>query len=170
MKKLFSVFMLCLALASCGFTLRSQNDIPAQMRQLYLQSNTPYAQFESSLRQTLTLLKVNVVSTPTGAPITLGILSTSFNYSAPNLSTSTQAQSFTYTYTVTFQVLTNKGKILLPPKTIYATGILILQPNEILGSNVETNILEQQLQQSCLNQILYILGSAQLKHALAKVP
>ena len=172
LKKIFIIlfaYSFCFILAGCGFKLRSQADIPPQLHTLYLKSDQPYGQFESQVRQTLTLLGVDFVADPSLAPATLAIKNTNLAYTTPNLSTTSQAQSYFYTYRVSFSLLNKKAQELLPTKTISATGILILQPNEILGSNTQVDVLQQQLQQRCLQMMLEILGSTQVRQIAKKL-
>ena len=166
--KLIIISLLSLVLASCGFHLRNKNDLPPQLSQLYIKSDHPYAQFESKLKQTLQSLGITLVGEQAEATYTLNILSTNFSYNIPSISTSNQAQSYSYSYSVSFNIIDKNNKVIVPAQAVSAGGNLILQPNEVLGSNSQTTVLEDQLQTKCVDSLYEILTSQKIRYLLNK--
>lgn len=153
------ILFLSLILLGCGFHLRNKHDLPPQLWTLYLKSNRLYGQFESKLRRVLTSIGINFVNSQTQSPYSLQILSTDFSHTIPSISTSNQAQTYTYTYTVNFNIVDRKNKQILPARSVSASGKLILQPNEVLGSTNQAKVLENQLQNKCIDLLYESLTS-----------
>lgn len=123
MKKRALTLSLCilaltsLLLTSCGFHLRGDIQLPTELKTLYLQSPSPYAAFEQSLRQGLRSYRIHLVDEKSGSPVTLHIISSNLSHTATAMTLNTTTQQYTLTFTVTFELLANNGDVIVPSET-----------------------------------------------------
>jgi LPS-assembly lipoprotein len=160
-----SVFLL----TACGFHLRGQNELPPELKNLYLQSSNPYGQLELILKNTLDSMGVNLADSPQGAPVTLNIIRADLSHDNPNVVSSDQATIYNFTNTCTFTLIRNKTKSqIIVPQTISFTRQLTLQPNEILETSSEVDTLKDEMQRDMVSRILNVLNSQNVRKALEK--
>jgi len=165
--KLLLLSVLVGLLSSCGFHLRGSTPIPKELKTLYIQSRTPFGQFEQVLRDTLTTYKVNIVTEAKQAPIILNIISANLNQTAGAVSTSLTLRQYTLTYTVTYQVLTPAGKVIIPTASVSSTASLTTDMNQMMSSS--NNITDQylpDLQRDAVSRMIYRLFSNNSRAAL----
>ncbi|QLH43727.1 MAG: hypothetical protein HWD59_14200 [Coxiellaceae bacterium] len=162
------MFICCCLLSACGFKLRGDADIPPAVRVLYIKSNNPYGEFESTLRSTLPPMGIRLVDNPTEAAITLEILKTDLNYFITSISASNQASTYQVTYSARIAAKDNKGKTILAPETISSSETLMVNANTVIGSNNQLDLLSKQLQQDLVFKILNLLSAPRVKEALAQ--
>ena len=149
--------VLCVILSGCGFHVRNGDALPPQLHTLYLQSDQPYGQFEITLKRALQKATLNVVNTPTAAPIALQIINTRFTHDTPTIGDSSQARVYNFTYTVTFSITnTRSGHTLLLPRTVSMTRALTINANQVIDSNNDVDIAQRQMQRGAIMQILNI--------------
>jgi LPS-assembly lipoprotein len=156
---------LLLILAACGFHLRGQNVLPANLHYVQIDSVTPYGDFESILRRRLTLLGVSVTRT-CPAPITLHIINTNLFQDVPTIGGSNQARVHVFYYQVNFEILNACHKPIIPPRQVLTSGAVIINAGTALESTNQIDILRQELQLEAAHMIINILNSPQVSCAL----
>ncbi len=158
---------LCILLTSCGFHLRGQNALAPQIHVLYLKSNNPYGLFEARLRKTFNMYGITFVDDPEQTPLTLQIEQSNLSYFQTTVGSSSQATIYSVSYKVIIAITDSSGKIIVPSKNIDSDAFLTLNPNQLLTSNNQIDILGQQLQLDVINRIVDILNSPEVGAALA---
>jgi len=153
-------------LTACGFHLRGQNELPPALHTVYLQTDNPYGQFESTLKQTLISAGVVMVDSPRAAPVTLSISKPVLANSMSTLGASNQTRVYTVVYTVTFSLMNAQGKVLFPATPITSTRSLTLSANQLLDSNSQLTLLEQEMQRDVIDQLYNRLMSQQIAQVL----
>src|SRR4051812_24155774 len=121
LKKLFFfpiLLGLCCLIAQCGFKFRSYQDLPEQLRLLYLSSDEPYDKFTLLLKQHLIQLGILLTESPESAPVTLKIANAKLIYAEPDITTSDKARIYLITYRVQFILQNIQGKALVPIQNI----------------------------------------------------
>ncbi len=124
--KFLFIFAFSILLSSCGFHLRTQSQLPQQLRVLYVQSKTPYGSFETQLRQTLQSSGVKIVKSPDASPVTLHIVSTNLANTTTTIGPSSQSRIYTFVYSVEFNLTDQKGNLIYGPQTVSTTNNLTL--------------------------------------------
>jgi outer membrane lipopolysaccharide assembly protein LptE/RlpB len=170
MKHIFKYFLLISLitgfLTACHFQFRNQNELPSQLRVLYLQSNDPYGQFTQTLRQTLLSSGIILVRSPTEAPVILNITNTHLSYATTTIGTSSQSRVYTVVYSATYALTNPAGETILDSQVVSASGNLTLSANQLLDSNNQLTLLEQELQREVINKIFNRLSSRKTFDAL----
>jgi outer membrane lipopolysaccharide assembly protein LptE/RlpB len=152
---LFLVILLC----ACGFHPRMQNVLPRQFCAIYLESVTPYGDFESVLRRSLAAIGVQVMRCPQ-AEITLHIISLSIYHDPPTIGGSSQARVYNFYYQVTFAVRDRRNNVILAPQTVTSNATLIMNPGEALESTNQLKVLKYEMQREASHMIINHLNSA----------
>lgn len=167
--KLIAIFAASFLLTACGFHLRGQNDLPAQLKTIYIDSSNPYGKLEVPLKSTLESLGANVVDAPQESPIALKINSAAITHDNSNVVSSDQATIYNFTDSCSFTLINSKTKKpIIPQQYLSFTRQLTLQPNELLDTSGEIDTLEEEMNRDMIYRILNILNSKDVKAALAK--
>lgn len=166
----FCLLIILLTLNGCGFQLRGYREgqtIPFHM--LYLQSNSPYSNFNKALRQTLNSLGIDArVSSP--APVTLQILSQNFNRTITSLGNAGQTTTYLLSYIVIFQLTDRQHHILLPPQHILVTRNFSITSNQLSGDLNTQHDLQDDMQRDAIQQLITRLSSAALYRKFCQMP
>jgi LPS-assembly lipoprotein len=149
---------LLLVLNACGFHPRNQHVLPPSLRCLKIDSNTPYGDFESTLRRSL--MKIGVEVKRCGqAPISVHIISTLTYQDVPTIGGSNQARVYVYYYQVTFELLDASHHVLLPPQTVKTSETLIINAGTALESTTQLDVLKLEMQKEAAHMIINILNT-----------
>lgn len=168
MRKLICVLLLSLnVLSACAFKLRDSNELPPGLHPLYLQTEEAFGRFETTLRASLRSSGIKLVATPAEASMIMAIGKPHLAYTIATIGTSNQSRVYNVVYTVSFALLTPKGAVLLPPQPLTATRDLTLSANQLIESNNQLSLLEQDMQRDVITQLYNRLSSQQLKNLLA---
>ncbi len=166
----YSIILLTLALlTACGFHFRSESNYPKELRYLYIQSATPYGEFEQVLHDMLGNSNITIVTSPEKATAILVISTNSVNTSSNNVSSNTQLRQYLISISITFSVLTAHGAIALPPHTINLSNQYTASVNQVLGGNTEQQNLQEQMLHDAAFRLSLILGSDLTRQGFANV-
>ncbi len=136
--RLTAIIIFCSLLAACGFHLRGTQPVPQAIRVMYLQSTQPYGPFEQILRQTLPGYGIRLTDDPTEAPLTLVILSAAA-LPVSGVATSTlQTQQYSLSYQVNFQVISQRGEIIIPNTAVVSTTTFTAGVTQMLSASTYT--------------------------------
>jgi len=163
--KCLLLLILSFCISACGFQLRSANNMPPELRVLYLDINNNYSPFNIKLENMLRSLNIKLTTTPEEAPITLQIIQNQIHHNTPDISTGNSAITYTYTMTFTFTLLNKAGKALIRPQVLHTSERLLMNVNQIYSNSADTAI-KQQLQREMLMKIYNILSSGEVKKLL----
>jgi len=166
--KYFLISLWCMCLASCGFHLRNQNILPANLRVLYLSSPKPYGEFTSQLRDTLETFNVVIVDHPQQARVTLHIIQSWLSHTTPSIGISNQARIYTFTHHVIFDLRNAKGKVISPAQTVTSSNTLTLNANQLLDTTDQARILANELQRENITKIINRLSSRRTREDLSQ--
>lgn len=154
--------ILLVTLTSCGFTLRGDTELAEPLKLMYLQTVDPYGPFTKSLDQSLKMSNVTTVSNPKKAHTILQIIRDDTEQKLLSVSGTQQTRQYELKVTVMFQVLNNKGSIIVGPQALAETRTITVQSNQILGSSNEANSYFDQMRRSLASAVMYRLSSVQL--------
>jgi LPS-assembly lipoprotein len=163
------ILSLCLALTACGFHLRGNEKLPAAIKVIYIQSSTPYGNFEQTLRESLLTYNIKIVDSPKDANVILNIASAGLSQAAGAVSATLTLRQYTLNYNVTYQILSPKGKAILPANTVSSTTSFTSSMSDMmLSSKNATAQYLPPLQRDAVFRIISQLLSNQSQQALNK--
>lgn len=154
--------------AACAFKLRDANELPPGLHRLYLQTEEPYGRFETALRASLRSSGIILVDAPAQAKVVLYITKPHLSYDSATIGTSNQSRVYNVAYTVSFSLRSPTGATILPPQPLVATRDLTLSANQMIESNNQLSLLEQDMQRDIITQLYNQLSSLQVQQLMAK--
>ena len=159
---------LFLLISSCGFHLRGHVSIPLELKTLFLQSNTPYAAFEQTIRARLRSYNIKLTNTAADAPLTLAILSTQWQKTPGAFSTNLTTRQYTLSLTVTYQVLASNGTVVIPASSVTATTAFTIDSSQLLSSTDLGQQYHDNMQEDAASRLMSQLVSKNNRHAIDK--
>ncbi len=160
---------LATGLAACGFKLRNARDLPPGLQTMYLQEEEPYGRFASTLQATLRAAGVNLLNSPSSA-ITLHLTKPNLAYNAATIGTSNQSRVYNVVLSVTFSLTNPQGDVLVAPANLKTTRFLTLNANQLIESNNQLSLLEQDMQHDLISQLFNRLSSPAVAQAIQNPP
>jgi LPS-assembly lipoprotein len=139
-----TLLSLVLLLAACGFQLRGEADLPAEMANTQLVVDDPYS---TLARRVTTLLEQNGVNFVEGSKAT-AILEIPVNQVVTNVLTigdNARVREYRITHTVQFRLVDAGGTELLTLQTLAQSREVSFDEQKILASSREQEYLKQDL-------------------------
>lgn len=172
-KTLTQLFLLCIVIGmlnACGFHLRGQTHFSPAFHDIYLNTNSSFTPLTQDIQQAMQDANVKMLTSPIGAKIILSVYDETQNQTLMTVGANQQTRQYQLTYSVTYTLKNADGKILLGPDTIMESRTQIIQANQLLINNTETNQLYDSMRQDAVIDLMYRLSSTEattlINHAL----
>jgi LPS-assembly lipoprotein len=150
----FSILLLAMLLAGCGFQLRgSTPETRFGFESLYLDApvGTP---LERDLRTVLRASSTQLTADAKSAPVTLRVLSQDQEKKVLTLNAQGKVREFSLTYRVRFEVADASNKKLLQPPEIALQSILSYSEEQALAKEQEERMTFEDLRRDAVAQIM----------------
>ena len=150
----FSILLLTMLLAGCGFQLRgSTPETRLGFESLYLDApvGTP---LERDLRTVLRASSTQLTPDAKSAPVTLRVLSQAQEKKVLTLNAQGKVREFSLTYRVRFEVADASNKKLLQPPEIALQSILSYSEEQALAKEQEERMTFEDLRRDAVAQII----------------
>jgi LPS-assembly lipoprotein len=160
--KLLSLLLFCLMLSGCGFALRKPQAVTLapSLQTMYLVTSNPNDPFVQQLKRMLTANGVALVSNPKAATSTLNLISVQSTNTMVNSGGVNVSGFYTAYLIVSFNVVDNHGKILIPTTSLQQSQNFSSSASQVLSGNAIaaqlTTGMQQALAQNILNQLSHI--------------
>lgn len=149
-----AVIALSALIGGCGFHLQGGSGaLPPATAQTYLETEDPYSDFYSSLRDALRDRGANVVESPSQASAVLRILEDDSGQRILSVSARNVPREFEVFYLVTFSLEAN-GSELLAPESLLVTRSYTYDETQVLGKSAEENELRLSLARDLAMRVL----------------
>lgn len=167
MLKRITLLILISILSGCGFHLREQPQLPAELSKLYVGTklNDPF--LTSGIQQALLKAKVSLADNATAAPYSIEILQKQLDRQFINLSSNAQTRSYELTLRVQYQLQDHAGKALLPPQIVISQRPWLYNFNQVQGSASEGDTIIQEMYPDIAKQIVERLAAKNTQQVLA---
>lgn len=147
-----------IVLAGCGFQLRGQAQLPAEMRVTYVQSQLgvgmPPGSVSRKLPQLLASNGVTITQDPAQATATLTILRENSGRRTVAADRFDIKRQYFLAYDLTYQVTLANGQTLIPPETFSANRTLLFDENRVLGFEAAQQSLVENMAEDLAWQIV----------------
>jgi LPS-assembly lipoprotein len=144
------VLIVAALLASCGFQLRGQAQLPFQT--LYIPGNSPLA---LELKRNLAVAsRTRLVDSPKEAEAVLGFTQESREKVILSFTSAGRVQEYQLRYRVGFRVTDPKGQVYLPTSEILLMRELTYNDAQVLSKEAEEGLLYRDMQADMVQQIL----------------
>jgi LPS-assembly lipoprotein len=144
---------LILLLAGCGFKLRGTVEIPPELNPLYVDANGA-TELVTAIRQRLEFSQVRLASSPQDARVVLRILGEERGSRVAAVDRDGKMVAGELRYVVNFEALGKDGKALVPPQAINLVRTYQNPDVEVLGKQLEADLIFQDLVQDAADRIL----------------
>lgn len=165
--RIFSVVFLVGSLAACGFHLRSANELPPELRHLYLDTPNPNGPFSAQLAQLLKGMCAEILPNAQSAPLTLHIEQAAFVANQPNVISSSVVTTYTYNYNVQFSIENKLGKTVVPTTGLSVAQSIYAAPNQMLTGTATSARVENSLRTQVLQLLVTQLTTTRIRTLLA---
>jgi LPS-assembly lipoprotein len=166
---LLVLITLSLLTTGCYWHLRNANEIPPQLKVIYLDAEFVESRFNMQLLDLLRSLRITLAPKPQAAPYTLHVFDYSLQHNNPVVSSTNVGITYVYTLAVSVSITGANGQIIVPPHQIRASRSVTVNTNQIFTVN-STSVFQQDLQREGINLIYYWLTSAQIRKRLNPPP
>ena len=146
-------------LSACGFHLRGLSEFPTWLKpRVAIILEDEARDWESYLKPLLSAGDIKTTSDPTQAPFWLFIEKENLVQDISSVSSSSTPRQFQLRYTVTFRLENNRGKTLIPSRSVVVNRPLTINNERILGSRNESEKLKLAMKHDAATQIIYCLN------------
>ena len=152
--------LLAAMLSACGFQLRgavSATGLPADWRQLYLETNSPNSEFTRELRSRFAANGIEWVDRKEAAYI-LQVQPERFSQRNVSLTSEARAAEFELTLQTQFTVRALDGAVAMETSEAMVTKQMENDPSNVVGKAEEVRILQAEMRSELAQQILRRIG------------
>jgi|TARA_R110002126_G_scaffold173969_2_gene322534 LPS-assembly lipoprotein len=156
---MLGIWILCSLLSSCGFHLRGLGEFPTWLKpKVAIILEDEARDWESYLKPLLSAGDIQVTSDPKQAPFWLFIEQERLDQNISSVSSSSTPRQYQLHYAVTFRLENNRGKTLIPSRSVVVNRPLTINNERILGSRNESEKLKRAMKHDAAIQIIYCLN------------
>ncbi|MDJ0940595.1 MAG: hypothetical protein QNJ00_12620 [Woeseiaceae bacterium] len=156
--RLFAAGAALLVIAACGFQMRGQPALPAEMASTYIAADDRRSLFYRRLRSELMENGVTVVDTPVEATAVLNILDDRTGQRVLSVSARNLPREFEVFYRVTYS-LENDERTLLEPQERTVTRNYTWDETLVLGKAREGELLTEAIADDLVRIVLFQLAA-----------
>lgn len=149
---------LALALTACGFHLRDELVLPAEMDAVHVQARDRYSPLADSLENGVRRAGVKLVDEAKGAAV-LDVLSERWGDTPIAVDQLGRAQEYSLRYAVSFELRRSDGTKAVQRQTIELSRDYISNPLNTIGTEGEREILVRELRREMSASILRRIGA-----------
>jgi len=148
-----------LATSACGFKLRGQVEIPPELNPMYIQAS-PHSPVRATIIEQLQQSQVRLAAAPTDARVILRITNERRSSRVVAVDSNGKALASELRYAVTFDAISKDGKQLIPRQSIDVVRSYENQDVEVLGKQLEAELIYADMFSDAANRILDRLRAA----------
>lgn len=148
-----------LALASCGFRLRGEVELPPSLERIHLAVSDPLSPLQRDLELALKRAGATLAATPTGAA-QLRIPLNQLTVEPLTVSTAARVQEYLVRYRIEIEIIDASGKVLVPIAPIELTRDYSYDETQALGAAAEQELIAKELQREMVQHVLRRLETA----------
>lgn len=144
-----------LLLSGCGFHLRGNIDLPADLKTMHVQGASKYSDFGVELRRNLRSNGVEVVDSASAAKVVLKISNSVYNRRLLTASGATgKVAEYELLYTLIVSLHDRKGTQLLAPQRLRQLRDYTFDRDSVLGKSNEEASLRKDMERDMARQVL----------------
>ncbi len=145
-------------LSACGFQLRTEANIPAEMSRTYISADDNYSLFYRKLRDELTKAGVEVVDSPVNSSAVFSILGDNTDQRVLSVSARNVPREYEVYYTIHYSVESGNQSIMAP-QSLTLTRDYTYDETLVLGKAREAELLREAIVDDLARIILKQLSS-----------
>lgn len=166
--RVLACLVLCVLLAACGFRLKGQAPLPFNTVYTNIEENSAFGAY---LRRAMQASSpgLQFVNDPLRAQVQLRQLGLSQNLRDISLDAQGRVEEYELTLQFTFDVIDAQNRSVLEPTTLRAVRELPYDDTIVQAKQGEIEVTFQNMQQSLVERILYIMSSPDVTETYQKL-
>ena len=155
-------FVLALALAGCGFQLRSALSLPPDLGPIQVEGQGRYSRLADALSLSLQRAGATVVEGRgrNDEVARLRILSERWGSTPISIDARGRAQEYTLRYAVVFELVRADGEDLVPQQAVELARDYIRSPTDLTGADSEQELLTREMERDMVASIVRRIDGA----------
>ncbi|MBI5041956.1 MAG: hypothetical protein HZB57_12390 [Gammaproteobacteria bacterium] len=146
--------MTALLLTACGFHLRGDVKLDAQLSKVYIEGADPYDALVRELTRSLTTTGVAVVEDSKDATAVLHILKNSGSRRVLSVSSAGKVREYELYQTLEFKVRDTAGRELLAPQRLELTRAYLFDKEDVLAKSNEEEMLRRDMRRDLVRLVM----------------
>lgn len=153
MLKIGFIGLLCVAVASCGFSLRGSSSIPASMQPIYLDTSDDIYGFKQAVQRQFAINDVTVTRLRKKAKLTLELNLLDSDRRSVSLDSNALDAEYALFESVRIQLLDAQGQLLKGPRVLTLSRTIVNDPDNPLGEETESELVRAELREQLSSRI-----------------
>jgi LPS-assembly lipoprotein len=146
------VLIVSILLASCGFHMRGNMQLPEVMQNIYLENAS--SSLVAEVTKMLKFSNGKIVTSKQDAGVIIRIVNEQFRTISLSISSQGKTNEFELLYSLDFEILDAAGKILQPKKNMVITRSYFNDQTQVLAKSNEDALLRIQIYQQAGSSIV----------------
>lgn len=154
------LLLVAVLLAGCGFQLRGNADLPAEMAVTYIKGIRPFGTLADDFTTALRLRGVSVTERERSATAILRIAADTSEKQVLSVDINGNVLEFEIRQTVRFAVETAEGFPVVEEQTVTLSRDYIFSSTDVLGKQREERVVRSTLQENLVNMAMLRIAAA----------
>ena len=151
------------SLVACGFQLRGMQ-YELEIEEVYLSGSNTRSELLEEITENFRDRGIAISASNESVP-SLHIVSEDIHRRPIATGADISVSEYELRMEVVFQIMSDEGKVLIPPSTLFLERIYSFDRSSLVGSSEEENIVVQEMRRDLANQLLLRLYSAIQRNA-----
>jgi LPS-assembly lipoprotein len=147
-------------LGACGFKLREQVSLPANLATLRIETGDPFAPLQRDLEQALRRAGATIVDTPTEGAAVLRIFASGIDRLPLSVGDTGRVSEFLLRYVVEFELVDAAAQVVLPRQKIEMDRDYTFDTEQALGTPGEEELVRAELERDMVQTLLRRIDAA----------
>jgi len=168
MRRIVPLIILIGLLSACGFSPRGKFPVSSYLQNLYLQTSSNFTPLSQSIEKTLAENNIELASAPDNAEIILKVFNEQQTNSLITVGANQETRQYKLNYSLQFSLYNKQNKLILGPRTIMEYRTQIIQANQLLDNNSETDQLYESMREQAVIDLMYQLTAKDTHQLITK--
>ncbi len=143
-----------LALAACGFQLRGEANLPADLQHVHITISDPFSPLGRDVGAALTRAGATVENAPGDGIAEIDLGNVSLAPVVRSVGANALVNEFSMVYHVELNIRTSAGKTLLPTQVIEHTRDYTFDQTQAIGSNAEQDEIKKGMEREMVQAVM----------------
>ena len=149
-----------LTLSACGFQLRGEAQLPADLLRVHVAVSDPFSSLKRDVEAALARSGATVESAPGEHVAEITLAAVSLAPVVRSVGANATVNEFSMVYHVELSIQGSDGKTLLPPQTIEHSREYTFDQSQAIGSNAEQDEIKKGMERDMVQAIMFKIASA----------
>lgn len=158
--RIAAIAIVVLALSACGFQLRGEAQLPADLQRVHVAVSDPFSPLKRDVEAALARSGATVESAPGEHVAQVTLSAVSLGPVVRSVGANATVNEFAMVYHIELSIRGSDGKTLLPPQTIEHSRDYTFDQTQAIGSNAEQDEIKKGMERDMVQAIMFKIASA----------